>query len=293
VASPQISSRAASVMRRRVVAIVLVVLSLVLLTIYFRESSSGGLHSVQSAGSAVLRPFEVAATRVAQPFRDAASWVGSLASAKSDRDRYKRQVEDLRKKLIQERADRQRLAELERELHYVQGPSFPQGYDALPTTILTRPSGQFDQTVVVDVGQDDGVVANAPVVTPAGLVGQVTTRYSHVARVILLTDPESAVSVRDLNTGASGLLHRNDPGSSIVMDDVPKSQNVYPGDTIVTAGWREGKLASLFPPDIAVGVVNNVSQIDTDPYKHIGVKPFVDFGNLGSVIVLKKRPGKS
>ena len=85
-ASPQISSRAASVMRRRVVAIVLVVLSLVLLTIYFRESSSGGLHSVQSAGSAVLRPFEVAATRVAQPFRDAASWVGSLASAKSDRD---------------------------------------------------------------------------------------------------------------------------------------------------------------------------------------------------------------
>ena len=36
-------------------------LSLVLITIYFREPAGGGLHGVQSAGATVLRPFEVAA----------------------------------------------------------------------------------------------------------------------------------------------------------------------------------------------------------------------------------------
>ena len=36
-------------------------LSLVLITVYFRESASGGLHGVQSTGATVLRPFEVGA----------------------------------------------------------------------------------------------------------------------------------------------------------------------------------------------------------------------------------------
>ena len=46
-------------------------LSLVLITVYFREPAGGGLHDVQSGGATVLRPFEVAANRVASPFRDA------------------------------------------------------------------------------------------------------------------------------------------------------------------------------------------------------------------------------
>ena len=70
-------------LRRRVVVAVLVLVSLALLTVYFRESSGGGLHSLQSAGATVLRPFEVAANRVAQPFRDAAGWVGGLSTPRT------------------------------------------------------------------------------------------------------------------------------------------------------------------------------------------------------------------
>src|SRR5262249_22989136 len=77
-----LSSRSASVLRRRVILAALVLVSLTLLTVYFRESSGGGLHSLQSTGSTVLRPFEVAANRVAQPFRDAANWLGGLSDAR-------------------------------------------------------------------------------------------------------------------------------------------------------------------------------------------------------------------
>ena len=57
------SSRSATAVKRRIVAGVLVLLSLVLITVYFREPASGGLHSVQSTGATVLRPFEVGANR--------------------------------------------------------------------------------------------------------------------------------------------------------------------------------------------------------------------------------------
>ena len=71
----------------------LVLLSIVLITIYFRESSGGGLHGVQSTGAAVLRPFEVGAERVAAPFRDAYDWFAGLVHAKSENARLRTEVD--------------------------------------------------------------------------------------------------------------------------------------------------------------------------------------------------------
>ena len=59
---------------------ILVVLSLMLITIYFRESPTGGLHSAQDLGATALRPFQVGAERVAQPFRDVYGWFAALFS---------------------------------------------------------------------------------------------------------------------------------------------------------------------------------------------------------------------
>ena len=60
----------------------LVLVSLVLITVSFR---SNALDSVQSFGASVLRPFEIAANRVARPFRDAASWTQRARSRASPR----------------------------------------------------------------------------------------------------------------------------------------------------------------------------------------------------------------
>ena len=277
-------------MRRRLVAIVLVVLSLVLLSIYFRESNGGGLHSVQSAGSTVLHPFEVAANRVAQPFRDAASWLGSLADAKTDRDRYKAEAARYRAQLIRAQGAARENTRLKALLQYAESSSFPQDYRPLFTAVLARPSGQFDQRVVVGVGKNDGVALHDPVVTADGLVGQVTRVYSEVAQVTLITDPNSFVSVTDVDTGASGILRHGDPGSAIIVDGVPKSQIAHPGDTFVTAGWHTPKLSSIYPAGIPVGTSKSVTQSDTDPYKDIVVDPFIDFGNVDSVIVMIEKP---
>ena len=42
------------------------------------------LHDAQGYGASALRPFEVAAKRVARPFRDAYDYVSGLTSAKSE-----------------------------------------------------------------------------------------------------------------------------------------------------------------------------------------------------------------
>ena len=54
-------------MVRRAVLAVLVLGALALLTISFRSPTSGALHDAQGYGASALRPFQVAAQRVARP----------------------------------------------------------------------------------------------------------------------------------------------------------------------------------------------------------------------------------
>lgn len=277
-------------LRRRLVVAVLVLVSLALLTVYFRESSGGSLHSLQSTGASVLRPFEVAANRVAQPFRDAAGWLGGLSTTRDENKKLRQQNEQLTRKLYGYDTILQENRDLRSMVHYVGGPSLPQEYDALPTSILSQPPGQFDQRVVVGVGRGDGVRPNDPVVSPNGfLVGVTTTVGASTANVKLITDETSAVSVVDVKTGAWGILRHNDPGSALIVDGVPKSDVVNEGDRLSTAGWKSGPLTSVFPRGIPVGNVKGVNQTDIYPYKQIEMTPLVDFGSLRSMIVLVKK----
>jgi rod shape-determining protein MreC len=273
------------------VVVVLLLVSLALLTVYFRESSGGGLHSLQSTGASVLKPFETAANRVAQPFRDAAGWFGGLSTTKDDNKKLRKANEKLTGQLSNYDAILQENGDLKAMVHYLGGPSLPKDYVALPTAILSQPPGQFDERVVVGVGRNNGVRPNDPVVSPAGyLVGVTTTVGASTANVRLVTDEASAVSVMDAKTGAWGILRHNDPGSAIIVDNVPKSDVVNEGDRLITAGWKSGPLTSVFPRGIPVGTATNINQTDIYPSKQIDVKLFADLGSLRSMIVLARRP---
>jgi len=268
----------------------LVVLALVLVTLSFREPSSGAVGSVQSAGATVLQPFEVAAGRVARPFRDAYAWFDSLFQARSDAKKLRAENLDLQQQVIQYDAAKNELAQLKKLFDYKEGPSFPKDYDGLPASVITRPPAAFAQSIVVAVGSCDGVEKDAPVVTAEGLVGLVTRTACHASRVTLLTDESSAVSALDVKTDAAGVVtHAGRAGSTLMLSYVPKEDKVARGDTIVTAGWRTKSLSSIYPKNIAIGKVTSVNQSDTDLYKQVQVEPFADFTSIDAVLVLVRK----
>jgi rod shape-determining protein MreC len=286
-------SRGSGAVRRRAVVAVLVAVSLALLSVYFRESSGGALHGLQSSGAAVLRPFQVAAERVARPFRDAADWLGGLVGAKSENSKLRSEIDRLRQQVIQNQTAAHENARLRALLAYRDSPRFPKDYRGAAAAVISRAPSPFVQQIVIAAGSDDGIRLHAPVVTEDGLVGQVTRAARNVSQVTLLTDETSAVSAIDLRTAAPGILrHGSSGGDSLILDRVTKDQVVNRGDVVVTAGWRSGKLSSIYPKGIQVGVVTSVGQIDTDLYKQVEVQPFVDFSSLQSVLVLvSTKPG--
>jgi rod shape-determining protein MreC len=284
------STRATAVVRRRAVLGVLTIVSLALVTVYFRESDGGALHSLQSTGASVLRPFEVGAERVARPFRDGAGWFNGLLHAKSENKKLKEQIDALRQEMILTQSALRENAELKKLLTYLQGPTFPKDYRPVAARVIARAPSQFTQQVVVSAGKNDGVAKHDAVVTGDGLVGEVTKIANNVAQVTLLTDPTSAVSALDIHSNADGILQLDQSGSSLILDRVTKDRVVDRGDVIVTSGFRSGDLTSLYPRGIPLGVVSSVSQTDTDIYKKVQVDTYVGFANLEAVIILVRKP---
>jgi rod shape-determining protein MreC len=285
-------SRARSAIKRRGVIAGLVLLALILITVSFREPTSGPLHGVQSAGATVLRPFEVAAERVAQPFRDTYGYFSGLVHAKSENEKLKAEVNKLRQQALLGEAARSQNENLRKQLNFIDSPLFPSDYTPVNTRIIGW-RNEFDQRVVIAAGRNNGIHQETPVMTNDGLVGSVTQVSPTAALVTLLTDESSAVQARDQDTGAFGVVRHGAGQSSLILDRVTKDKVVKVGQVIVTAGTRSKQYPSLFPANIPIGYVVSVGQSDTAPFKQIQIQPFVDFSSLDAVTALitkKKNP---
>jgi rod shape-determining protein MreC len=256
-ASPQYRARVSRAFKRRLVAGVLVVASLAMITAYFRESESGLMHDVQDVAATAMQPFETGADRLVAPFRDAWGYVSI-----------------------------QRVKDLETFLAYQRSPRFPDDYSSFAAEVISDPLTPHRQTITIAAGHNHGIRRDYPVVVPAGLVGHVSRVTSKTARITLITDPQSTVSAKDRRTGAQGGVRGLGQGKLLLLDRVPREEEVAKDDPIVTSGRRYLELPSLFPSNIGVGKVTSVTQRDTDFYPTIQVEPFVDFSSLDSVLVL-------
>ena len=278
-------SKARSAVIRRTVVVVLVLAALTLLTISFRSPTAGALHDIQGAGATALRPFQVAATRVAQPFRDAYNYVSSLSNAKAENKKLKQENAALRASALIAAAQLAKYPDYAKLLHLEQGRSFPKDFKAVNTPVISFPNGPFTHSIVIDAGSNSGLRVNTPVVSGDGLVGHVTDVSSGTAVVTLLTDPSSYVEGRDLKNRVRGGVKAG-PDGTLVLSEVPKQNRIQKGDEIVTDGTRNALYPDIYPYGIPIGRVSSVGVTDTEAFLQVQVQPFANLGSLDTVAAL-------
>jgi rod shape-determining protein MreC len=283
-------SKARSAIIRRTVVVVLVLLALTLLTVSFRSPTAGALHDVQGAGATALRPFQIAATRVAQPFRDAYDYLSSLSSAKSENKKLKQQNIELRRDTLIAAGKAAKYDALLKLLHFEQGSRFPNDFRPVNAAVISFPSGPFTHSLTIAAGSNSGLRVNTPVVSGDGLVGHVTDVSPGTAVVTLLTDPQSYVAARDLQNGVRGGLKAG-PDGTLALTEVQKQFHVGKGDELVTDGTRNKRFPDIYPYGIPIGRVSSVGVTDTEAFLQVQVQPFANLGSLDAVAALvPKRP---
>jgi rod shape-determining protein MreC len=138
----------------------------------------------------------------------------------------------------------------------------------------------FLRTIVINKGTRDGIAVGMPVVTGQGLIGRITDVSANAARVLLITDPNSAVSARLQTTRAEGSVIGLDTGG-LRMTFIPLGQPIQVGDIVITSG-----LGGNFPPDIVIGQVTSIRQVEFEVFQEAEVRSLVNFDTLEVVMVI-------
>jgi rod shape-determining protein MreC len=265
----------------------LVGLSIALLTAYFGESASGGLHAIQRGFLQVLAPFQEGASRALKPARDLVGWAGDVFDAKSENKKLNRQVRELRARVAQAEIDSREAKELRALVGFNRSAGFPQGYDPVAARVIARSPTVWYSAVTIDKGSDQGVRVNQPVMGGSGLVGKVSDVAPDAARVALLTDHTSGVSAQVVPDGANGIVKATvgNP-SDLILDFVQKGRPVRKGATVITSGWKSSHLESLFPRGIPIGSVTRSDSNERELYQRVHLRPFANVRDLDIVQVL-------
>jgi len=191
------------------------------------------------------------------------------------------QNDDLRRELQQMKAWKEAALQLEQEnarlldlnkvrldpkLTYVTG------------VVMTDSGSPFRQSILLNVGERDGIIDGWPTMDGIGLVGRISGVGQNTARVILLTDTSSRIPVTIQPSGQKAIL-AGDNTLNPPLEFLENADLIRPGDRVVTSG--DG---GVFPPDLLVG------QVALGVDRRLRTRLSADYGRLEFLRVLRAQP---
>jgi rod shape-determining protein MreC len=150
----------------------------------------------------------------------------------------------------------------------------------LAAKAVGRDASSWFKSVLVDVGENDGVRKNMPAAVYTGLVGRVLRAYGGASRVMLITDPGSAVSCMTERTRDTGILVGDGTGLCRLLY-VDKSADVAQGDLLIASG-----LDGIYPQGMPVGEVVKASGSAPGYFQDVQVRPTADIDHLEELAII-------
>jgi rod shape-determining protein MreC len=262
----------------------LIVGSFVLLTLTYTRGSTG----FQRGVSTIFSPVQDVADRALKPARDLVDWFDKTFDARGENSRLRGELVTARKQAVAAQEALQENAQL-RKLVKLDGSTALafSAYKLVTGRVIVRSPTVWRSSVTIDVGSDDGVAVDDPVVSGAGLVGRISSVEGGSSQVMLLTDHASAVAAKVVPSGVQGLV-KPEVGNpeALILDFIDSTKRVHGGQTVVTAGWRAQGVGSLFPRGLPLGEVTKASIERQLAQQEVDIRPYADLRNLDLVQVL-------
>ncbi len=261
----------------RLLVITLIMLSLLTITVDYRGGRSGPFEAAGRATQTVVGTLQSGVSKVLQPVSAFFGGLAHVGSLKSENERLKAELHQLRGQALQDTTLRRQYYELLALVKLQQ----TLGLSGETAVVIAESVGNFEWSITINKGSGAGIKVDMPVVSGDGLVGHVVQVTVNTSKVQLILDPDSAVAGRLSSSGDTGLVvgERN---QDLQMELVSPNAKVFPTEQVVTAGYQNG----LYPPEIAIGSVSHVYQQNGGLTKIVAIRPAVDFSSLEAVLVV-------
>lgn len=141
----------------------------------------------------------------------------------------------------------------------------------------------YRQFITINRGSKDGIAKGMAVTGGGILVGLISDVSPTSSKIVLVTDPEFRLAVRDDETGAEGILS-GQLGSGLVMDQISQTDTVKAGDSLTSAG-----IGGEVPRGLYVGQVQSVNTRQNAVFQSAQVTTTLRANHLRFVFVVVGR----
>ncbi len=263
--------------RNIVVFIIIIVLCIVVITISFRD-----LEFVNNIKSRVLDFFKPVQEKMFSVFSPVMGFFNGVRDYINLREKYaglEQENAELRKKYVEsinlriENNALRKLLDLKEK----------NGYKTVTAKVIGYYQSNWQSEVMLNVGKNEGIYEGMAVVDDAGLIGVIRVCGDKTSMVRLLNDSQSTIGCRILTSRVLGILEGS-ADKRMFLRYIPKEENIFVGDIIMTSEYSEG-----IPAGLPVGRIKYIEEKAGEAYMEVEVEPFADFRSLEYVMVIKEK----
>lgn len=254
--------------------IVLITLSIMLLSLSSRQPYPA--HGVGRLAIALVSPFQKLISHTSRFMRDIWEHYFFLASVAQENEKLRREAQkafELAHRNEELRQANNRLRQLFDLGQELQRP-------AIAAQVVGKDPSPWFQTILVDKGRENGVKIGFPVVNPQGVVGLIVEATDHYAKVMLITDPNSAVDAVVQKSRARGIIKGGTSGYC-VFNYVLRKHDIQIGESVIASG-----MDGVFPKGTPIGEVTEIVKKEAGIFQDVTVTPYVDFERLEEVLIV-------
>ena len=153
-------------------------------------------------------------------------------------------------------------------------------YPTVSAQVVGRDPSNWYRSIVINKGAGDGLAVDMGVVTPAGIIGRIVKAYDRFAIVLLLIDPNNAVTGLVQRTRDEGIVEGTEKGLARIKY-LPLLSTVKVGDQVVTSG-----LAGGFPRGLPIGTITKIERREAELFLSAEIAPDSDFARIEEVLVV-------
>lgn len=156
-------------------------------------------------------------------------------------------------------------------------------YKTIPGYVINKDISNYSKIIVINIGKNDGIEKNMPVIADEGLVGHVISVTDTTAKVRTIIDTSSSIScLMSTNKDSivcKGTLESNDELKAMY---IATNADLVQGDSVETSG-----LGGIYPKGIHVGTIKSIVPTKNITDRYAMIETAVDFRKLNTVLVVK------
>ena len=264
--------------------LLLVFTLLCIMMIVITSNNLGDLEWVSGAATAPLAPAQSFFSRMSDAVISNLAVFSNIDEVRVENEALKKRVDELEKENRELIAEKDRLAEIQGILNL---KSKFVDYAFIGGNVITREAGNWFSVFKIDVGRNDGVSEDMPVVSSnMALIGRAIEVGPSTTKVITLIDEEFVVSGWIKSPGGGAVVVRGDitlkEQGLCKIDLIPEDTVVAPGDIIETSG-----IGGIFPREIEIGRVLSIRQTGNGLVRYAIVEPFSDLKRINEVFIVQ------